>query len=955
MNNGFFEKLKKALRRFFSNRGLVVGSIVGLFVLIVLVRLFQLQIVKSSDYYDSYMNTTKREVSIPALRGNIYDRNGKLLAGNRVVYSVTISDENYYKKANGDFNEMLIRLIRLLEKYDVEIVKTIPVAVEEENFVWNGSESKIRVFIRDVYSASTIAEMAETGVDVYSFDAETVMSRLMRNLYNFTSRWANATSVSKKDALTICNIRYALAATAFTRYISTVVAKDVSESVRSAVLESRSELLGVFVEENYERHYYNAECFSSILGYVGSITIEEIEDLNASGGHYIAGDVIGKEGIESAYESYLQGTKGRKLLYVNSTGMVLYEEVLEEPVQGNDIYLSIDADITIAAYNVIEQQLAGVIVNHLYAGTDYDPMVAYQKSEYLLPIRDVYFQMISNNIISFKAFTDPDANNAEKQMEEKRVSKKRSVLRSLNTYLQNRVKKPLSDYDRYEEQYIRYCYTHLRETGFLVGTLIDTSDQTYKDWIAGSISFPDFLLYALETGWVDMQRFEGDLAYNTVDACYDYLAEVLILGLSEDYGEFDKLLYDEMIHTDVIFGTEIGLAMYRQGVLKRDAEQESLLRRGDQDTAFNFFKDKIRSMEIKPSQIALDPCSAGLVLTDPDTGELLCTVSYPGYDSNRINDSAYYQKLLTDQSSPLYSRVTQSRLAPGSTFKMITSIAALEGGYVGYDETITCTGIFDKLDHPRCWIYRLQGGSHGDITVVGALGQSCNCFFYECGYRFSLNAAGQYSPSTGIGVINKYASMFGFGELTGVETRENVSVLTNELPITSAIGQGNNAFTTISLGRYITAIASSGKVYEFKYLKRVVNREGKVLLDYTPVVKNHLDFSERTWEMIHEGMYLVVHEGGSRAGDFDDLRYHYASKSGSAQENRKRAEHGWYVTYGPYDNIQYAMAVQIPNGYSSGNAALIAKGVYEFLEGDISLEEILQKSASSTSINDVLD
>ena len=68
-----------------------------------------------------------------------------------------------------------------------------------------------------------------------------------------------------------------------------------------------------------------------------------------------------------------------------------------------------------------------------------------------------------------------------------------------------------------------------------------------------------------------------------------------------------------------------------------------------------------------------------------------------------------------------------------------------------------------------------------------------------------------------------------------------------------------------------------------------------------------------------------------------------------------RAEHGWYVTYGPYDNVQYAMAIQIPNGYSSGNAALIAKSFYEFLEGDITLEEILKNSASSASSNESLD
>lgn len=956
MFKDFFEKLGKNLQKFFKNRTLVLGVVLAILGGIVIVRLFDLQLIKGNDYLEKYMNTTKKEVSIPAMRGNIYDRKGKLLAGNRVVYNVTVSDENQYTKGNGDFNEMLLRLIVLMEKYNVETVKSLPVTIGSDGkFAYDGSESKVRRFIRDVYSADYIEEQAEKDVDVYAFDAEKVMGYLMKNLYNFSSKWKGAADVSKEHALKICNIRYSLAATAFTRYISTVVAADVGQNVQAAVLESRGELLGVAVEETYERDYKDSECFSSVLGYVGSITTEEIEELNASGGNYIAGDVIGKEGIESAYESYLQGTKGKKLIYVNSTGMVLHEEILEEPTQGNDVYLSIDADMTVAVYNIIEQQLAGVIVAHLYNGTDYDPMVAYEKSEYLIPIRDVYFQMINNNILSMKDFSAEKAGTMEKRLDRKRADRKKAVIERLKRYLENSETGKVSEEDEYMQQYIRYFYTFLSEEGYLLGSEIDTSDEHFVAWKEGECGFPEFIKYALGAGWVDMQKIGDKDRYNSVDSCYAFLTDYAIDGISRDYGEFDKLIYDELIHRDEILGTEIGMILFDQEILAKDEEAYETLKNGNNDTAFEFFREKITSMELTPSQIALDPCSAGLCLTDPTTGSLLACVTYPGYDSNQINNNAYYMKLLTDQSSPLYSRATQSRLAPGSTFKMITSIAALEGGYFKMDETYRCEGIFDKLDHPRCWIYRLQNGAHGNVDVVGAIGNSCNCFFYECGYRFSMNAKGQYSPSTGIGVLNHYAEMFGFGTLTGIETSENVSVLTNELPITSSIGQGTYAFTTISLARYVTAIASSGDVYEFKFLNHIEDRNGKVLLEYTPVVKNHLNFSESTWQRIHLGMYTVVHEGGSRNGDFASLRYNYASKSGSAQENRLRAEHGWYVTYGPYDNIQYSMAIQIPNGYSSGNAALIANSVYEFLEGDVSLEEILKNSASRSDVNNVLD
>ncbi|MBO7363891.1 MAG: hypothetical protein J6Z23_05800 [Lachnospiraceae bacterium] len=955
MFRDFSEKAGKAVSAFFRNRLLVLGVLMGLLLIGVVARLFQLQIINGEAYYDNYVNMTRKEVSIPAMRGNIYDRNGNLLAGNRVVYSVTIIDGNYYSKSTGAFNEMLLELIRLLESCGEDIRTTLPVIVNDRGeYEYSGSAAKIRLLIRDVYGTERIEKLAEEGIDAYAYDVDKVMEDL-KAAYNFTSRWPAGDDLAKEDVLKICHIRYGLAATAFTRYISTVVSSDVDEVVRAAVLESQYRMNGVNVEETYERVYYNVECFSGILGYVGSITTEEIEELNAQGGDYIAGDVIGKEGIESAYENYLQGRKGSKLVYVNNTGMILYEEVLEEPVQGNDVYLSVDQDMTIVAYNVMEQQLAGVIVNHLYSGTDYDPQEAYNNSSYLTPVRDVYFQMVNNNILSIAAFAAPGASRVEQGMEQKRAARKRELLSTLGTYLRGRDTAPLSESDPYMQAYIRYFYTWMSEKRYLIPGSVDTSDSVYQSWRAGGCSFPDFLYHALAKGWVDTSVLGEEARYSTVETCYRSFAEILITQIGTEYGAFDKLIYDELIHRDVILGTEIGIALYEQGFLKYDETEYRALENGDNDTAFEFFKSKITTMELSPAQIALDPCSAGVVLTDPNTGELLAVVSYPGYDANRINDAAYYNRLLNDLSSPLYSRATQSRLAPGSTFKMITATAALEEGYLATDEPIVCEGIFDKLDHPRCWIYRTTGGAHGPLDVVHALGQSCNCFFYELGYRFSQNAAGFYSPSLGISVINKYASMYGFGSLTGIETSENVSVITTELPVTSAIGQGTNAFTTISLARYVTALASSGNVYEFRLLNRITGRGGDTLISYTPLVSNRLEFSDSTWNAIHEGMYTVVHEGGSRSSDFQDLRYHYAAKSGSAQENRNRPEHGLYVSYGPYNNIQYAMAVQIPNGYSAGNAALITKGIYEYLEGDITMEEILENGAATGGINDVAD
>lgn len=145
---------------------------------------------------------------------------------------------------------------------------------------------------------------------------------------------------------------------------------------------------------------------------------------------------------------------------------------------------------------------------------------------------------------------------------------------------------------------------------------------------------------------------------------------------------FQTMLYKYMLLDDIVTGKEICLLLYEQGVLEYDEETVGRLQNGSY-SAYNFMLDEIGKLEITPAQLALEPCSAGCVITDPNTGEVLACVSYPGYDNNRLTntmDSAYFASLNLDHSSPLYSKATQQQTAPGSTFKPVTAVAGLEGG-----------------------------------------------------------------------------------------------------------------------------------------------------------------------------------------------------------------------------------------------------------------------------------
>lgn len=182
----FREWVKNTLR----SRIFWLGIVCTLFLAVLVVRLFQLQILDGAAYYDSYVSRTKKEITTTATRGTIYDRNGVVLAGNEAVYNLTVKDTSEYTKANGDFNEMLLRLIEIVKKYDGTIVTELPVIIDDDGqFVYSGKDSAIRQLIRDVYGTSYIEEKSKEGEDVYTYDAETVMKRLMKVSYNFTTRW----------------------------------------------------------------------------------------------------------------------------------------------------------------------------------------------------------------------------------------------------------------------------------------------------------------------------------------------------------------------------------------------------------------------------------------------------------------------------------------------------------------------------------------------------------------------------------------------------------------------------------------------------------------------------------------------------------------------------------------------------------------------------------------------
>lgn len=956
-----FEDLREILKEFVHK---VAGS--RLFFLAVVftcmfgvlaVHLFNLQIIRGEEMQNNYIQLTEETIYTPGTRGNIYDRNGKVLAYNELAYSVTVQDTGAYS-TDQDMNSMLLRLVQILDKHGVDVEGKFEVGMDEngELFYTSYSETSRLGFLRDIYGLRYIDDLKEEWDDDLGKYASEVTARELfekkKNDYGLdTLKDENGDPLALDDqtALDIVNIRYTMSLTSFQKYLSTTVATYVDDETVAEVMENMADLQGVNIEESSVRVYNDSIYFAPIIGYTGKMQTERLEELQKSNPDYDINDTVGLIGIESSMELELQGTKGYRVVSVDNRGRVQEELESVDAVAGNDVYLTVDSDLQKGIYHLIEQQLAGILVSKLVP-EDNPNTENTDASSLKIPIKDAYYQLINNNVLSLSEFQAEDASATERQIQSTFESSRDRIMAQLRSELMSENATLMKDLSQDMANYMVYIYNYLSssEVGIIDEKKIDTSSQAYLDWRADEISLRDYLYAGIADSWVDTTKLNADSKYSSADDIYNQLVDYCLEQLMNDTS-FTKLIYRFLINDNVITGKQLCLALYDQGVLPDEPDQIAALQANGEAYAYTFLVDKISKIQITPAQLALDPCSGACVVTDVNTGEVRALVTYPSYDNNMMSgtvDAAYFSKLRNDLSQPLYNNATQAQKAPGSTFKPITAIAGLEEGVISLGETINCTGVYTDVAQPiRCWIYP---GRHGPLDVVGALQNSCNVFINEVAHRLSMDENGVYNTEKGLSILNKYASMFGLDHDSGVEITERDPQISDIDPERSAIGQGTNSFTNVQLSRYVAALANRGTVFELSLLDKVTDSDGNLINDFTPEISSQIEIQDSTWDAVAQGMRGVI-ANGSAARIFRDLPIEIAGKTGTAEESATRGNHAWFISYGPYTSPEIAVTVNIPYGYSSSNAATLAKHVYELYYGYTTLDEILDSGAIGAS------
>ncbi len=424
----------------------------------------------------------------------------------------------------------------------------------------------------------------------------------------------------------------------------------------------------------------------------------------------------------------------------------------------------------------------------------------------------------------------------------------------------------------------------------------------------------------------------------------------------EEYEELQKLNYSM---NDVI-GKQ-GIERYMEGYLKGDdgvsaieqsldgkqvkivegtppAAGDNVILTIDLDVQLAAEKALKETIEMVWEQSAREPGGAGrdadcaaVAAVDVKTGEIIALASYPTYDPARFNQD--YAKLSADPTAPMLNRAIGGAYEPGSTFKMLTAIAALEEGVVTPSDIIVDQGVyrFYKDYQPACWIYHSTGGTHGSQNVVQAIKNSCNYYFYDIGRRVTIEKMNQYSTALGLGQSTgiELSGEENRGKLAGPEDRRrnNREWMPGDT-LQAAIGQSDNLFTPLQLANYMATLVNGGTRYKAHLVQAVRSAStGELIHETRPEILSEIDFKPQNIRAVMEGMRDVV-EAGTASGVFSGFNVIAGGKTGTA-EAPGGSNNAIFVGFAPFDDPAIAVCAIIEHGAHGTNAGVIAREVLD--------------------------
>ena len=342
-----------------------------------------------------------------------------------------------------------------------------------------------------------------------------------------------------------------------------------------------------------------------------------------------------------------------------------------------------------------------------------------------------------------------------------------------------------------------------------------------------------------------------------------------------------------------------------------------------------------------------------VVAMDVKTGQVLVCGSYPTYDPARFH--AQYNSLMKDPLRPTWNRALRSTYAPGSTYKVSMTIAAIDSGVTTPQEEIPDLGVFTKYKNfrPSCLAYSNYGVYHTHVNAAEALKVSCNYYYYVLGDRIKVEAMDSTAKALGLGEKTGVELTEAKGYRANPETKEKLhnDVWAKGDAVLAAIGQSDNRFTPVQMAVYASALANRGTRYKATFLNRIESSDYRTkLFENSASIVSRLDISDAAYSAYTSGMYKVANSyNGTAYSTFKNYPVKVAAKTGTAQHGISgRSDHGAFICYAPADNPQIAIAVYGEYAGSGAKMATVAREILDvYFSADIAGEVITYENKVS--------
>ena len=565
-------------------RSLVLLIVFFIMFSILIVRLFQLQIVKGQEYENNFILQTKREIVLSGARGNIYDRNGKPLATNKLANSVTFEDQETYnsdRERQLNLNSKIYQMIRIIKSKGDSIETSLKIIIDPNgNFQFSVDDFWLQRFKADVYGKANIDDMEAKE---RNSTADEIVSYLSDKFCVFAQGEKKYTDKEKKDyglpqqfeksdLLDILNIRYALSLQAYQKYLSVTVAKDVSDETVVAIMENQYDISGVDIKQDTIRVYEGGEACSSILGYTGTISSEELKERDDS--KLTINSIVGKSGMEQYLDQVLQGRDGKKEVYVDNTGRTTQDlGVIQQPRAGKDVYLSIDVELQKKTYEALERKIADILVQHLINTKTFDKKGVDDTTEIKIPIYDVYIALLNNGVIDLEQLREEDASELERKFFQIFLKKKSEVVQGIE-----------KDLRELSTKYNELGIENQEYQSFIIDNLNiinnkNNNEELVEKWEKGELSMKDYLYDQIGVGNINSDIIASEEEYLNKDEIYESLVSFIVNKLQEN-SQFDELINKYLVLNDEILPDDIVRLLYEQQFLNPEDEDYENWNRG---------------------------------------------------------------------------------------------------------------------------------------------------------------------------------------------------------------------------------------------------------------------------------------------------------------------------------------------------------------------------------------